>query len=419
MLRRISRFGAALALFIPLGTASAQLDPVNAVLIGHWDGYGGTYADVWGDGTYAYVGHFGHHGVHIIDISDAASPGRAVEYLLPPPDTGASAQDLKVAEGLLFIGIENGTSSVHVVDVREPLNPSPVVTIAIPGFSGVHNVFYDGGYLYMADSSTTRVGIVDLTALDPDAPPPGPITTALWIMQNVGNSFVHDVTVAGGRMYVSAWDSGLWIYDATNVASQMPTFLGQTPDGGDNTHSCWPTDAGDYVVTGEEHQGGGIKVYRITDNGSSLSLELTAVHALPTTVASSVHNQVIDRYRLYNSWYGAGLQVFDIDPVTGLLQFVASYDTSATGGGAWGVYPLLGSARILVSDMSAGLFILHADPARGDIDHDGSVNVTDLLLLLAAWGACPQPCPPTCPADLDADCQVSVTDLLILLSEWT
>jgi hypothetical protein len=30
-------------------------------------------------------------------------------------------------------------------------------------------------------------------------------------MQNVGSSFVHDVTVVGGRLYAGAWDSGLWI----------------------------------------------------------------------------------------------------------------------------------------------------------------------------------------------------------------
>ena len=56
------------------------------------------------------------------------------------------------------------------------------------------------------------------------------------------------------------------------------------------------------------------------------------------------------------------------------------------------------------------------DPA--DLDLDGKVGVEDFLLLLAAWGACPDPCPPSCPADLDGDCQVGVTDFLILLASW-
>ncbi len=54
----------------------------------------------------------------------------------------------------------------------------------------------------------------------------------------------------------------------------------------------------------------------------------------------------------------------------------------------------------------------------GDVDGDGLVGVGDLLILLGAWGPCPQ-CPPSCPADFDGDCQVAVTDLLILLANWS
>ncbi|MHC4970543.1 MAG: dockerin type I domain-containing protein [Planctomycetota bacterium] len=53
----------------------------------------------------------------------------------------------------------------------------------------------------------------------------------------------------------------------------------------------------------------------------------------------------------------------------------------------------------------------------GDLDGDGAVGVTDFLLLLAAWGPCPDP-PEPCPADLDGDGIVSVIDFLILLAHW-
>ena len=52
----------------------------------------------------------------------------------------------------------------------------------------------------------------------------------------------------------------------------------------------------------------------------------------------------------------------------------------------------------------------------GDVDGDGSVGVTDFLLMLSEWGACPD-CP-ACAADFDGDCGVGVTDFLILLGEW-
>ena len=51
----------------------------------------------------------------------------------------------------------------------------------------------------------------------------------------------------------------------------------------------------------------------------------------------------------------------------------------------------------------------------GDLDGDGEVNIADLLLLLAAWGPCGDPCP----ADLDGDGEVNLADMLILLSSWS
>ncbi|MCH8151168.1 MAG: DUF1028 domain-containing protein [Planctomycetes bacterium] len=56
--------------------------------------------------------------------------------------------------------------------------------------------------------------------------------------------------------------------------------------------------------------------------------------------------------------------------------------------------------------------------ALGDLNGDGCVGILDLLMLLANWGACPDPCPPSCSADLDGDCTVGIFDLLTLLANW-
>jgi hypothetical protein len=52
----------------------------------------------------------------------------------------------------------------------------------------------------------------------------------------------------------------------------------------------------------------------------------------------------------------------------------------------------------------------------GDLDGDGHVGASDLLILLVNWG----PCPPKgdCPADLNGDGSVGAADLLILLVNW-
>ncbi len=59
----------------------------------------------------------------------------------------------------------------------------------------------------------------------------------------------------------------------------------------------------------------------------------------------------------------------------------------------------------------------------GDLDGDGSVGVSDLLIVLGAWGECAD-CAPggesgACPADMDNDCAVGVSDLLVILAAWS
>jgi hypothetical protein len=51
-----------------------------------------------------------------------------------------------------------------------------------------------------------------------------------------------------------------------------------------------------------------------------------------------------------------------------------------------------------------------------DLNCDGVVNVSDLLILFDQWGGCTD-CG-NCPADLNGDCVVNVSDLLILFDNW-
>lgn len=59
-----------------------------------------------------------------------------------------------------------------------------------------------------------------------------------------------------------------------------------------------------------------------------------------------------------------------------------------------------------------------------DLTGDGVVGIADFLDLLASWGDCPAPCPPTCIADIatpdgpGADCTVGIHDFLLLLANW-
>ncbi len=60
--------------------------------------------------------------------------------------------------------------------------------------------------------------------------------------------------------------------------------------------------------------------------------------------------------------------------------------------------------------------LIGTEVVAGDLNNDGVVNGTDLILLLGAWGACDD-CN-DCPADLDGDCTVGTGDLITLLGNW-
>ncbi len=56
--------------------------------------------------------------------------------------------------------------------------------------------------------------------------------------------------------------------------------------------------------------------------------------------------------------------------------------------------------------------------AYADCNHDGAVDVADLLLVISNWGRCTAP-PAECPADINADGAVNVADLLAVITYWS
>ncbi len=379
--------------------------PVELAMVSQWDEATSAYGDIWGDGDIAYVGQFGPvtAGVHFFDVSSPGDPVRFLEWQVGAPNQFASPQDVKVANGLLFISLEaDPNDGVEIVDVSDPFNPQHLTWVRTPNFSTVHNTFFDNGYLYLANSFTPHVGVVDLTNFDP-ANPPARITENLYLL-NVGTSFVHDMTAQNGLLYVAAWNSGLHVYDVSDNANQAPVFLGKsTPGEGNSTHAVWPTPDGRWAVVTEERPNGPMKLYEIRQVGQEVAVVLSDTVAMPSAEAFSVHNPVLVGTRVYASWYQAGALIFDIDEATGTLVERARFDTfdgPVVGfDGAWGVYPFLGGDRILVSDLSGGLFVLAEESLVSISFPEGRVTqvhpIDGATLTVALTSLCADPDPST------------------------
>ncbi len=78
-------------------------------------------------------------------------------------------------------------------------------------------------------------------------------------------------------------------------------------------------------------------------------------------------------------------------------------------------YSISGFDNQVFADMFLATTTIDVQPCTGDLNGDGTVDVSDLLILLGDWGPCP---PGTCDADLNDNGVVDVSDLLILLAEW-
>ena len=265
---------------------------------------GENVTDVWAYGNYAYLGTFDDvicsldtTGVHIVDISDPASP---VKVGFIPAKPGTRNNDVKVAHidtrhfsgeimvasnegcGSPFlprlnangVGGPSGQGGVTIWDVTDPTKPRALKQNFLK--FDVHNTFIyqengtGNAYMLVVDDENIQdLTIVDITK--PQSPKVIAVTGQLdWpegIADEFGTAaatFLHDVWVQenGGQViaYLSYWDAGLVMLDITDPAT--PVFLGDStyadPDplsgqfpAGDG-HVAVPNADGTRVLLGDE-----------------------------------------------------------------------------------------------------------------------------------------------------------------------
>ena len=435
----------ALAVFCSNGMAQkvrlrSQITPACASTAGD----NAKFSDLFGEGNIAVLGTYGCRGAFIFDITNPDAPVLASWY-----NPGASVFFLEavVIGNRGYFGSGSGTG-VHIVDLTDPYHPVLLGTVDSThgnAHNSIHEmvVFDQNGRRYLIENynslSVTKIlKVIDVT--NPSAP------IFVRDITPTDPQWVHAMVVKGNRMFTSGWGNTASrgrteIYDISNIGSQAPALLGFISDAtgttaGNNMHSAWPSEDGNYLYSARETNNGtgDIRIYNISNPASPLLVNRITTADLGLN-AVTPHNPVVAGNFLYVSWYQAGVQVFNISQPANPVR-VGQYDTyqpqftppadegySAGGGragrrerlvrsepwdmicggerlqnslpsnydGNWAVYPFLGQNKILAGDLKNGLLILDASGVTSPLrnraaDFDGDRR-TDLSVLSPASGA--------------------------------
>ena len=349
---------------------SAQ-DASNAELLFHWydqeipgsNVYDNAYNECWGmvEGgrEYAVIGTT--LGTHIFDVTEPETAYEAA--FVEGAVTGGIIihRDFHDYNGYLYAVADEGFSSLQIIDITGLPDAVEVVYDSSEHFQRSHNIFIDGDVLYVCGGNTT----LDLYSLeDPENP-----TLIIDCDQDVPGwnqiGYLHDIYVKDGIAYCNN-GSQLYIVDFTDTSN--PVVLGdisEYPEPGYN-HSGWLHPDGNLYAMADETHGSDIKLIDVSDPS-----DLSVITTFQSNVAenSIVHNLIWNGDFLHVSHYYDGYYVWDCsDPENPVLA--AYYDTCTiphqfSYEGAWGVYPLLPSGNVIVSDMQEGLFLIRPELSTG------------------------------------------------------
>ena len=340
-------------------------------------------SDLWVAGDWAYTGTWGTRrdgpavalgdALNVWDISDPAAPRLATTLTVD----ARTVNDVKVsADGALAVltheGSGDGLNGVTLLDLADPGRPT-ILTRYTDGLeTGVHNVWIDGNYLYVAvDGEGQGLRILDIS--DPAAPAPVASYYA-------GTSTLHDVYVRHGLAFLSHWNAGLVILDVGNgIAGGSPADPVEVAsialDG--QTHNAWYWPDAGYVFVGEEDFADPGRVH-VVDLATLDAPRAVATFTVPDA-GSPPHNFWLDEARgiLYAAWYGHGIRAVDVTgELVGALErqgreiAAATYEGPAPNGCAgsgatcsWA--PQLAGGLLYVADINHGLVVLRPPPPPG------------------------------------------------------
>ena len=318
---------------------------------------GCAYNEIWGVAKngheFAIIGST--QGTHIFDVTNPED-GYLAAYIEGADSSPAIVhRDFHDYNGYLYAVADEGESTLQIIDMANMPTSFNVVYDSDELIKRAHNIFIDSDNAIMYVCGGRVMEEWNELSLFSLEEPQNPIF--LKKFDDVG--YVHDIYVKDHIGYLNAGNDGLHIVDFSDFNN--PQILGSLTDypfAGYN-HSGWLTEDGNTYVFADENHGYEMKICDVS-NPNEINVNTTFLSNVDSE--SIAHNLIIKDNYVYVSHYHDGLYIWDIsDPsnpvVAGNFDTYLPEDHSSYRG-AWGVYPLLPSGNILVSDMQAGLFVL-------------------------------------------------------------
>jgi choice-of-anchor B domain-containing protein len=357
-------------------------------------------ANVWGlvdlndNREYAVIGL--RNGTAIVDVTDPANP-REVTTI---PGNSSAWREVKLYQvrdtvanryrAYAYVTTEAPGSGLQVIDLSGlPASASLATTLTDTGsqhtayVSNINyatNVALPGAqaFLYLAGSNVAGGAWRAYSLANPAQPQPVGTATP-------GSGYMHDSTsllLTDARtsqcepghnpceVLVDFNETTIDLWDVTNKS--LPVRLSTTTyPNVEYTHSGWPSGDQRFIMVHDEleeiRRGLNTQIYTLNIDNLRFPTIVTSFRGLDTTTD---HNGYTKGNRYYVSHYRRGLVVFDATNPAQLAE-IGNFDTflvpaanSAGTDGAWGVYPLLPSGTILISDISNGLFLLREQAAN-------------------------------------------------------
>ncbi|MHC5022794.1 MAG: hypothetical protein ACYTGG_02620 [Planctomycetota bacterium] len=328
-----------------------------------------------------------------VRIYDNTEPGEATLLeTVPIPDA------VRAVPWGIHLFVAAGPQGLVVVDVADHASPFVAATVAGPIAADVQvYAHYQSGpdfavRAYVADPGY-GVWIVDLLP-DYDTPE---LVGGLPLAGAVGlDAYTRYVTASGTEpsrehdyLYVAAGGAGLHVFDITDpdeiIEVAAIADLGGAIVDVDVASQLAPPGVDDYAYLANQSLG----VQTVNVNDPREPVWIPTLTTNPGVSGVLVEVQQMDRY---------------LDEQGNQLKENSHPFT--------GVFTRDDIVRILSAPIDCGTV------PSPDLDGDGDVDISDLLMLLTAWGPCPAP-PASCPADLDGDGTVGVTDLLTMMANWS